>query len=60
MEKEYLNVKDVQTLTGLGYQSSIRIIERVQEKMKKKGYYVPPVRKKLALRWMIKEELGLK
>lgn len=58
--KEYVNVKDVQDMTGLGYQSSMKIILIVQEKMKKKGYYIPPLRTKLALRWMVKEELGLK
>lgn len=57
--KEYINVKELQELTGLGYQQSMRIIVRVQEKMKKKGYYIPQSRARLALRWMIWKELGL-
>lgn len=58
--KEYINAKELQELTGLGYQQSMKIIVRVQEQMKEKGYYIPQGRAKLALRWMVRKELGIK
>ena len=58
--KEYINAKELQELTGLGYHSSMKIILKVREEMKKKGYYVPDSRAKIALRWMVKKELGIK
>lgn len=57
--KEYITAKEIQEMTGIGYQSAMKIIVRVQEKMKKKGYYIPQSRAKLALRWMVKRELGI-
>ena len=58
--KEYMNVREVQQLTGLGYNASMKIINRVIEKMKKKGYYIPQGRAKIALKWMVEKELGIK
>lgn len=58
--KEYINAKELQELTGTGYQSAMKVILRVREKMKEKGYYIPQSKSKLALRWMVKKELGLK
>ena len=58
--KEYINAKELQELTGIGYQSAMKVIIRVREEMKKKGYYVPDSRAKIALRWMVKKELGIK
>ena len=60
MEKEYINAKELQKLTGIGYQSAMKIINNVREKMKEKGFYIPQCRTKVALTWMIKKELGLK
>lgn len=57
--KEYILAKEIQEMTGIGYQSAMKIIVRVQEKMKKKGHYIPQSRAKLALRWMVKRELGI-
>lgn len=58
--KEYINVKELQQLTGLGYQSAMQVIDNVRAKMKKKGYYIPQSKSKLALTWLIKKELGIK
>ena len=58
--KEYINVKELQELTGLGYQSSMEIIKKVREKMREKGYFIPQSKSKLALLWMVKKELGIK
>ena len=58
--KEYINAKELQELTGTGYQSAMKVILRVREKMKEQGYYIPQSKSKLALRWMVKKELGLK
>ena len=58
--REYINVKELQELTGIGYQSAMKVIKRVRTKMKEKGYYVPDSRAKIALRWMVKKELGIK
>lgn len=58
--KEYMDIQELQELTGLSYQSAMKIIDMVREEMKKKGYYIPECRRKLALRWMIKKELGIK
>lgn len=60
MEKEYTNAKEIKKMTGLGYQSSMKVINIVREKMKEKGFYIPQSRSKVALTWMIKKELGLK
>ena len=58
--KDYINVKELQQLAGIGYQSSMKIIDKVREQMKEKGYYIPQSRSKIALFWMVKKELGLK
>lgn len=58
--KEYINVKELQQMTGIGYQSAMKIINLVREKMKEKNYYIPQSRAKVALKWMIKKELGIK
>lgn len=47
-------------MTGIGYQSAMKIINLVREKMKEKNYYIPQSRAKVALKWMIKKELGIK
>ena len=58
--KEYINTKELQELTGLKYQSALRIINQVREQMKMKGYYIPQSKEKIALRWMVMKELGIK
>ena len=58
--KEYMNAKDIQKLTGLGYQQSMNIIKKIRKKMEEKGYYVPQGRSKLALTWMVRKELGIR
>ena len=60
MDKEYINAKELQEMTGIGYQSAMKIIDKVREKMKEKGYYIPQCRTKIALRWLVKKELGIK
>lgn len=58
--KEYINAKELQELTGIGYLSAMKIINNVREKMKKKGYYIPTTKSKVALRWLVKKEVGIK
>ena len=58
--KEYINTKELQELTGLKYQSALRTINQVREQMKMKGYYIPQSKEKIALRWMVMKELGIK
>lgn len=58
--KEYLTVKELQEMTGIGYQSAMQIINKVREEMKEKNYLIPKCRAKVALKWMIKKELGIK
>ena len=58
--KEYINVKELQEMTGIGYQSAMKIINKVRDEMKKKGYLIPQSKSKLALRWLVKKELGIR
>lgn len=58
--KEYISAKEIQEMTGIGYQSSMKIINKVREEMEKKNYLIPNCRKKVALKWMIKKELGIR
>lgn len=58
--REYINVKELQELTGLGYQSAMKIIDNVRAKMIVKGYYIPQSKSKVALKWLVKKELGIK
>jgi len=58
---EYMSAKDIQELIpGIGYKKALEIINQVQEKMKKEGYLIPGCKKKIALTWMIKRELGIR
>ena len=59
MVKEYMSAKDIQQM-GISYREALRIILKVRETMKEKGYLVPKGKTKLALTWMIRKELGLK
>ena len=58
--KEYITTKELQEMTGIGYQSAMKVIDRVREQMKEKGYYIPKSKSKVALRWLVKKELGIK
>ena len=58
--KEYINVKELQEMAGLSYQSAMEVINKVREIMKKKGYFIPQSKSKLALTWIVKKELGIK
>ena len=58
--KEYINVKELQELTGISYMSAMKVINDVRDQMKKKGYYIPQSKSKLALKWLVKKELGIK
>ena len=58
--KEYITAKELQEMTGIGYQSAMKVIDRVREQMKEKGYYIPNSKSKVALRWLVKKELGIK
>lgn len=58
--KEYITTKELQEMTGIGYQSAMKVIDRVREQMKEKGYYIPNSKSKVALRWLVKKELGIK
>lgn len=58
--KEYINTKELQEMTGLTYRQALRVINRVREQMKEKGYYIPQSKEKIALKWLIKKELGIK
>lgn len=60
MIKEYINAKELQQLTGLSYRLAMEVINKVRKEMKEKEYYIPQSKSKLALRWMIKKELGIK
>lgn len=54
-----MSAKDIQEL-GISYREALRIILKVREAMREKGYLVPKGKTKLALTWMIRKELGLK
>ena len=58
--KEYINVKELQEMTGIGYQSAMEIINKAREEMKNKNYFIPRSRAKVALKWIVKKELGIK
>lgn len=56
----YINANELNSLTGISYRASLKIIEEVRKEMEKKGYLIPKTRTKLALWWMVKEKIGLK
>ena len=58
--KEYITIKELQEITGISYRSATKIIDKVREEMKEKGYYIPQSKNKIALKWMVKKELGIK
>lgn len=57
---EYTNAKELQHDLGISYKEALHIVIEVQEEMKKKGYYIPTSKSKLALRWMVYKKLGIK
>lgn len=58
--KEYINVKELQEMTGLRYQSAMKVIKNAREIMKEKGYFIPQSKTIIALTWIVKKELGIK
>ena len=58
--KEYITAKELQAITGIGYQSAMKIINEVREDMKKKNYLIPSCRQKVALRRIVEKRLGIK
>lgn len=58
--KEYITAKELQELTGIGYQSAMKIINEVREEMKQKNYLIPNCRKKIALRRLVEKRLGFR
>lgn len=58
--KEYINAKELQEMTGLGYQSAMKVIKNAREIMKEKGYFIPQSKTIIALTWIVKKELGIK
>lgn len=58
--KEYISTKELQAITGLSYQSAMKVIDDVREEMKKKNYLIPQSRKKVALKRLIEKRLGIK
>lgn len=57
---EYITAKELQTITGLSYQSAMKVINDVREEMKNKNYLIPQSRKKVALKRLIEKRLGIK
>lgn len=58
--KEYISTKELQEITGLSYQSAMKVINDVREEMKNKNYLIPQSRKKVALKRLIEKRLGIK
>lgn len=58
--KEYITAKELQVITGTGYQSAMKIIDEVREEMKQKNYLIPKSRQKVALKRLIEKRLGIK
>ena len=57
---EYITAKELQEITGLSYQSAMKVINDVREEMKNKNYLIPQSRKKVALKRLIEKRLGIK
>lgn len=57
---EYTNAKKIQHDLNISYKASLKIIDEVQEEMKKKGYLIPNTKQKIALVWMVNKKLGIK
>lgn len=57
--KEYMTAKELQEITGIGYQSAMEIINKVREEMKQKNYLIPKCRQKVALKRLIEKRLGI-
>ena len=57
---EYITAKELQAITGIGYQSAMRIINEIREEMKQKNYLIPKCRQKVALKRLIEKRLGFK
>lgn len=57
---EYTNAKKLQQDLNISYKSALKIIIEVQEEMKKKGYFIPMSKTKLALAWMVNKKLGIR
>ena len=58
--KEYITAKELQQITGSGYQSAMKIINEVREVMEKKNYLIPKCRQKVALKRLVEKRLGIK
>ena len=60
LEQTYLSAYDLQILIPtISYRNALNYIKEMQEKMTKQKYRVPPGQTKVALTWMIKEDLGI-
>lgn len=57
--KEYMTAKELQEITGIGYQSAMEIINKVRAEMKQKNYLIPKCRQKVALKRLIEKRLGI-
>ena len=57
---EYITAKELQSITGIGYQSAMKIIDLVRDEMKQKNYLIPKCRQKVALRRLVEKRLGIK
>lgn len=58
--KEYITTKELQAITGIGYQSAMKIINEVRSEMKQKNYLIPKCRQKVALKRLVEKRLGIK
>ena len=56
---EYITAKELQKITGIGYQSAMKIINEVREEMKRKNYLIPTCRRKVALKRLVEKRLGI-
>lgn len=60
LSQEYLSASDMQIIIPTwSYQTALKYINDTRKKMEGK-YYIPPGKTKLALKWMIVKDLGIK
>ena len=60
LNKAYLTAEDLQKLIPeLKYGRALDIIKEVREEMKKKNYFIPICRKKLALTKLVRKKMGI-
>lgn len=59
LKNYYITAEDIRQIMPVGINKAQRIINELQEEMRKKKYYIPSGKKKVALTKLFKKRYGL-